>query len=173
MDSKQELREWAKSERSKLDMKVLSEKLRSKLLKTKEYVNAKNVLIFYPLKNEVDLLPLVKDKTKKFYLPKIDGDNLLCCPYCDGDEVCLSCFKTFEPLTQPCEKKLIDTVIVPALACDKEKYRLGYGGGFYDRFLRDYSGSVIVCIPQKLIVKTVFPEEHDKKADIIITEKDD
>ena len=64
---------------------------------------------------------------------------------------------------------MIDLVIVPALAVDKNNYRLGYGGGFYDRFLRDKSVTKIVCIPKELIVESVYPEKFDIPVDIVVT----
>lgn len=166
---KQQLRNISKEIRSKLNIKSLSQKLVKKLSETNEYKNAKNIMIYYPLPNEINLLALLKDNTKKFFLPKIDGQNLLCCPYKEGDKTCLSCFKTCEPISEPCSKNLIDLVIIPALAVDKNNYRLGYGGGFYDRFLNDFTGLKIVCLPQELVFDTVYPESHDIKADIILT----
>ena len=168
---KKSLRIWAKNERVKLDIQALSDCIAENLIKTDVYKNALNILFFYPLKDEINLLSLLKDSSKTFYLPKIDGENLLCCPYKEGDDTCLSCFNTCEPLTGPCEKRLIDLVIVPALACDKNGYRLGYGGGFYDRFLNGFLGLKIACIPSKLLVDNVYPESHDVKMDYIITEK--
>ena len=150
---KEELRKEIKAKRKliNIDCQMLVENL----MKTQEYKRAKNIMIFYPLKYEVNLLSLLKDKTKKFYLPKIDGENLLCCPYGEGDELCVSCFKTFEPVTE---------------ACDKNNYRLGYGGGFYDRFLKNFRGKTAVCLPEELIVETVYPEAHDISVDLVITE---
>ena len=168
---KNSLRIWAKKERLKLDIPTLSACIVKNLIKTEVYKKANNVLIFYPLKGEINLLSILEDSSKSFYLPKIDGENLLCCPYKDGDETCLSCFSTCEPLTESCDKKLIDLVVVPALACDKKGYRLGYGGGFYDRFLRDFKGIKISCIPSDLVIDTVYPESHDIKMDYVITEK--
>jgi len=163
---KQELRMLAKQKRSQINCNC--DLLCRKLQETQEYKQAKNIMLFYPLKDEVNLLALLEDKTKNFYLPKIDGKNLLCCPYKKGDELCSSCFKTLEPKTEPCDKNSIDLVIVPALCCDKNNYRLGYGGGFYDRFLKDYKGKTAVCLPKELIVETVYPEAHDVKIDLII-----
>ncbi len=164
---KEELRKEIKAKRKliNIDCQMLVENL----MKTQEYKRAKNIMIFYPLKDEVNLLSLLKDKTKKFYLPKIDGENLLCCPYGEGDELCVSCFKTFEPVTNACDKNIIDLVIVPALCCDKNNYRLGYGGGFYDRFFKDFRGKKVVCLPEELVVETVYPEAHDVPVDLIIT----
>jgi len=203
--NKQQLRIWAKEIRSTLDMEALSKKLVKKLSDTKEYKNAKNIMIFYPLKDEVNLLSLSDDEEKNFYLPKIDGENLLCCRFDKNTELCESCFHTKEPVISPSSGFLPpsplqgegfnntftpkgeglemndqepntftppDLVIVPALAVDKKNYRLGYGKGFYDRFLSQLSSDTktIVCIPKELIVETIFPNEHDIPVDIIITD---
>jgi 5-formyltetrahydrofolate cyclo-ligase len=167
---KKSLRIWAKTEREKLNTEKLSSKIIANIVNMPEYKSSKNIMIFYPLKNEINLLGLLKDKSKKFYLPKIEGENLLCCPYSKGDETCISCFHTCEPTTKPCPKTNIDLVIVPALACDKNGYRLGYGGGFYDRFLKDFDGIKISCVPKELVIDTIYPKEYDIKMDIIVTE---
>ena len=169
-NNKQELRKWAKEVRSKLDMDALSKILAEKLKQTEEYKNAKNVMIFYPLKDETNLLSLTKDKTKSFYLPKIDGDNLLCCKFDENTELCKSCFHTMEPNTKAETQPVLDIVIVPALAVDKKNYRLGYGKGFYDRFLGVNKIKSIVCIPKELITDTVFRNEFDIPVDIVITQ---
>lgn len=166
---KKELRKWAKEVRNSLDMEKISLELARKLSITDEYKNAENIMLFYPKENEVNLLSLLQDKSKNFYLPKIEEENLLCCPFSDGDNLCLSCFNTKEPLTEACKKDLIDLVIVPALACDKNNYRLGYGGGFYDKFLKDIKAVKIVCIPKELIIETIYPENFDIKMNKIIT----
>ena len=166
---KKELRKWAKEVRNSLDMEKISLELARKLSITDEYKNAENIMLFYPKENEVNLLSLLQDKSKNFYLPKIEEENLLCCPFSDGDNLCLSCFNTQEPLTETCKKDLIDLVIVPALACDKNNYRLGYGGGFYDKFLKDIKAVKIVCIPKELIIETIYPENFDIKMNKIIT----
>lgn len=166
---KQQLRIWAKEERKKLDIKALSDELVKNLQDTEEYKQAKNIMLFYPKKDEINLLSILEDKTKKFYLPKIEGDNLLCCPYYLGEELCESCFKTKEPLSEPKQKELLDLIIVPALAVDKNNYRLGYGGGFYDRFLTGSKALKFVCIPSIFVVESVYPEDHDVQIDKIIT----
>lgn len=170
MLSKQELREWAKKERKNLDIKNISYVLVRKLQETDEYKIAKHIMIFYPLKEEINLLDLLKDQSKKFYLPKIDGKSLLCCPYDGSEDLCESYFKTKEPLTDPVEKSLIDLIIVPALAVDKNNYRLGYGGGFYDRFLSDSDVVKISCVPKAFVLETIYPNDYDIKIDKVLTE---
>lgn len=165
--NKQQLRIWAKEERKKLNIELLSKELVKKLQSTTEYKQAINIMFFYPLKNEINLLELLNDITKNFYLPRIDGENLLCCPFKKGDKLCESCFKTKEPLSEPTSNS-IDLVIVPALAVDKNNYRLGYGGGYYDRFLAGKDIFKIICIPKELLIENIYPEKFDIPVDKVI-----
>jgi 5-formyltetrahydrofolate cyclo-ligase len=160
---------WAKQVRETIDIDSVSAQLVEKLRQTEEYKNATNVMLFYPKGKEINLLSLIEDRDKCFYLPKISGNELLCCPYNRGDELCVSCFKTLEPDTAPQDKSLLDLIVVPALAVDKNNYRLGYGGGFYDRFLGNCGAKTLICIPSQLIVNSIFPEEFDIPIDIIIS----
>lgn len=167
--NKNNLRKWAKEIRQNLNIENISLKLVELLQKTEEYKNAKNILIFYPLKYEINLLKLIDDKSKTFFLPKIDGDNMLCCQYKNNTEFCISCFGTKEPRGNSVDKSLIDLAIIPALCCDKNKHRLGYGKGYYDKFLKNCNIKKIICIPKELIVENVFPQEHDVPVDLIIS----
>lgn len=173
MITKTDLRKHAKKLRSSLDIKNISEKIVEKIIELEIYQKAKHVLLFYPIGHEVDLRGLLKDNDKNFYLPKVNGNKLLICPYTVGDELRISTFKTEEPTSMPIEDtSIIDVVFVPALLTDKHKNRLGYGGGFYDRFLSIQSSRTakIVAIPSALTVDEIPLDDFDEKVDIIITE---
>ena len=152
------------------DKSSYSKLLVQKLKENDFYKNSKNIMIFYTLKNEVNLLELLEDNTKNFFLPKINNDTLCCCPYCKDDELISAKFNTFEPKTEPFDKNLIDLIIVPALCCDKNGYRIGYGGGYYDKFLKDCTGIKVACLPKQLVFESIYPEEFDIKMDYIITD---
>ena len=161
------LRTWAKQVRKNLKN---NSALVEKLMHSEVYKDAQNIMLFYPMKDEVNLLPILEDSTKNFYLPKVDNQSLLCCPYCSGDELTTSCFNTKEPISHPINPDKLDLIIVPALAIDNNNYRLGYGGGFYDRFLQNKSATTLVCIQKELVVATIYPEEFDIPVDIVITD---
>lgn len=60
--------------------------------------------------------------------------------------------------------------IVPALACDRCGYRLGYGGGYYDRFLRDYPGEKVLILYKCCLVPHLWHGRYDVPVDRIVTE---
>jgi len=168
MDNKTDLRIWAKSIRKTLDISSKSAAIASKIKAFDEYQAAKNVMLFYPKRFEINLLSLISDN-KNFYLPRVCGDKLLVCPFKNGDELKISDFKVCEPCSEPIDPLNLDLVIVPALALDRNGYRLGYGGGFYDRFLSKYSVKSLAVAPDELLLSSVFPEQFDVKTDFIIT----
>ena len=171
MQEKKELRIKAKEIRNSLDIETISENIVKNILGLKVYQDAKNVMIFYPLKYEIHLLALLNGN-KNFYLPRVNGSELLVCPYKTGDELIISKFNTKEPTSKPVNPNILDIVFVPALMIDENFNRLGYGGGFYDRFLSQNATNAtkIVAIPSQLIIENIPSESFDIKMDIIVTE---
>ncbi len=167
MDSKLQLRIKCKDIRKTLDIEKKSSQLVSKIRKLPDYQDAEHVMLYYPLKYEINLFELIKDN-KHFYLPKVQGDNLLVCPYSDNFE--LSKYNIKEPCTNPVKPDILDLVIVPALAVDKENYRLGYGKGFYDRFLSQYPNiKSVTAISHELVFDNLPVESFDEKINIVVS----
>lgn len=169
MGNKADLRLRAKSIRKSLNLTEISENIVSLIRKNSYYINSKKVMLFHPTRYEINLLALLNDE-KKFYLPKVRGNDLLVCPYCLDDKLEKSNFNILEPCSNPESAEGLDLVIVPALMVDKDGYRLGYGGGFYDRFLAKYGEylKTIVVIPKELYVEKLPIDEYDKKLDCVI-----
>jgi 5-formyltetrahydrofolate cyclo-ligase len=83
---KTDLRKQAKAIRKTLNIRNKSENLVNKIRNIKEYQVAKHVMLFYPTEFEVNLLSLLADD-KNFYFPKVDGQNMLVCPYSSAIEL--------------------------------------------------------------------------------------
>ncbi|MDR1291907.1 MAG: 5-formyltetrahydrofolate cyclo-ligase [Clostridiales Family XIII bacterium] len=64
----------------------------------------------------------------------------------------------------------IDLNLVPCVCCDVDGYRLGYGGGFYDRWLEGRGAPAVVLCFENMIVPAVPREPHDRRADILVTD---
>ncbi len=166
MNNKSNYRVFAKNIRKNLDIATFSQNLIEKIRADVDYQNAKNVMIFYPLADEFDFRALVQDD-KNFYLPKMVGNTLVACPYCD-DLVCGK-YKIMEPCSEPVLNDILDYIIVPALLVDKNNNRLGYGAGYYDRFLKTCNNAVkVVALPKDLVVESLPTDEFDIKMDKVI-----
>jgi 5-formyltetrahydrofolate cyclo-ligase len=72
------------------------------------------------------------------------------------------------PVAEPGE---IDLIVVPGVAFDAKGFRLGYGEGYYDRFLPLTNGVSVGIAYNFQLVNTVFPEEHDWPVDFVVTEE--
>ncbi|GAD15717.1 5-formyltetrahydrofolate cyclo-ligase [Lentilactobacillus otakiensis] len=83
-------------------------------------------------------------------------------------------FGTIEPVGgKVLSKNQLDTLLVPGLAFSKTHYRIGYGGGFYDRFLKGFAGtSIAVATPVQLFAEPVWDvEDFDVKINQLVYEK--
>ena len=113
----------------------------------------------------LSLLSLYPDK--KFYLP-ITNKEISFVLYKEGDTLYDGPFHTKEPkgiITPRCQ---IECFIIPCVAVSKDLKRLGYGKGYYDRYLEDYSGLKIGIVYEDSILD-IDMDYHDLKLDIIFT----
>ena len=166
MKNKRDYRLLAKNIRKNLDLVKLSQTLTKTILQDVDFIKANHVMIYYPLDNELDFRGLLAEN-KNFYIPKMDGNSLVVCPYCD--ELICGKFNVMEPCSEPVNPDILDFVLVPALMVDKNCNRLGYGAGYYDRFLKKCINAVkVVALPKELLVDLLPFDEHDVKVDKIL-----
>jgi len=79
-----------------------------------------------------------------------------------------------EPLpdkTERLDKKEINLLLVPGLIYNKEGYRIGFGGGYYDRFLMDYPHTTLALLHSKQLSPLIPVEKHDIRLQYLLTEK--
>ncbi|WP_276996525.1 5-formyltetrahydrofolate cyclo-ligase [Bullifex porci] len=138
-----------------------------KLKRCKELIAADTLLLYYPLKDEIDIKPLYS-LDKRIFLPVIENNEMLFRRY-DGD-LKKGKFGIMEPTGEYYTIGSNDLMIVPAVAYDRDGYRLGRGKGFYDRFLADKKIKTIGVVSKLRIVSDVFREPNDIKVDFIITD---
>lgn len=108
---------------------------------------------------------------KNVVLPKMKGKNLLSCKINFNQDYSINRYGVKEP--NPCNEvpmDMIDIVILPMLICDVKGYRLGYGGGFYDRFLSS-SKALKIGINFFEPVERLPIENYDIPIDYLITPK--
>lgn len=70
------------------------------------------------------------------------------------------------------ERKAIDLALVPAMCYDRRGYRLGFGGGYYDRWLEGFSGFTVGLCREAVLRDRVPIEAHDARVDLLLTERE-
>ena len=179
---KQRLREERLAVREALSEKErvrLDDCITQKLLASPEYADAATVLTYVSVSSEVSTSMFIEhalsDK-KTVAVPRcLPGHRLEFVAITSLDQLVPAPFNLLEPpkdLSALTDSHMNDTIcIVPALFVDIKGYRLGYGAGFYDRFLSTYSGKKICLAYQHNLSKTMLPHtEFDVPVDMIITE---
>lgn len=137
--------------------------------------DAKSVGIYLSLKEEVDTFALLQ----RLLALKIKVSSGVCTKpnilyfvvIEDLAQLKKGMLNIYEPVGDVIAKNMIDVMIVPMVAYDKNKHRLGHGKGYYDRYLADYQGLKIGLAYKYQEVDNVPSEEHDVKMDIIINEE--
>jgi len=151
-----------------------SHKIINNFLLKLDLSNFKTFMLYYPHKKEVDTTVLIKkllQERKTVVLPKVSGQDIKPTIIKDLDNLIVGYAGIKEPVGFQINPKEIDLIVVPAVAYDKEGYRIGYGKGYYDRFLpklRKDSLKIGFCYDFQLLEKLPH-EPHDFRVDLIIT----
>ena len=150
------------------------------VLETGAYRSADTVLIYISSSVEVNTSNLIKQA--------LDDNKTVAIPYCvpGKRELEFYLFDENTPLRPnkigimepvPDVNRLVTSFsgslcIVPAIACDYEGFRLGYGGGYYDRFLARYNGYTIAVVYDNCLTKSLSRGQFDIPVDAVATEKE-
>ena len=133
---------------------------------------AKVVLIYYPVHNEVDLRPLLNKycDQKTFLLPVTHRHSMEVRPYDGEDMMRKGRLGVPEPQTET-YKGHIDLMIIPGVVFDRHRHRIGRGGGYYDKFLSKHlsTTTIGVCYDFQLKKHTVPHHLHDLKVSRLVT----
>lgn len=160
------------------DKRRIDEGIAARVLQSGLYRAASTIFLYVATAEEVD--------TARILLDALRLGKTVCVPRCEQaremtarriyslDELCVSgAFGIPEPTpaTPVIPPDAIDLILAPALACDRSGVRLGYGGGYYDRFLHR-SGAVraALCAESRL-VDELPAEPHDERVQYIFTER--
>lgn len=149
------------------------------LLSLPEYHTSSSIFCFNSMPREFDTDPFMKQATadgKSLYLPRVvsmkEGQMRLLV-YQPGDPLEKAKFGALEPYSSQLEvcPEAVDLVILPCVTANYRGERMGYGGGFYDRFLEKTSAvPVLVCF-DALMSEEIPLDPHDHLAPIVVSEK--
>ena len=157
----------------------LDKALTANLLGLAEYRDCETLFIFVSSPIECETRGIILDalkKKKKVAVPRCaDRSGRMDFYYIRSlDELSPGTFSLLEPDPEKCER-VADLskglCVVPGLCFDLEGYRVGFGKGYYDRFLDEFGGVTVGICYAKYTLKQLPRGAHDRRTDIIVTEK--
>ena len=176
--TKKKLRQEILARRKAMDPAEVREKseiICRKIRETDLYRGSACLCIYMPIRNEVEadlLIEAAREDGKRVYIPKVIGDEMVFNAY---DEALISEEGRFhiresasEDVLEPDERTLI---IMPGSVFDPQRHRIGYGGGYYDKYLSRYPAcrTIAVCFDFQ-IVDALPAEAHDMLPEMIVSE---
>ena len=159
----------------------LDEKIEEKLRNNEIYKNSKNIFIYLGFGSEINTIKYVEDflnEGKKIIIPYTDMKNKVMygIEINTLDGLKKNKFGILEPTdgSEIFNKEDIDLIIMPGVAFDRSGNRVGYGGGYYDKFLSEINSDIptIALAYDVQILEEVPSEQHDIKVGMVITEKE-
>ena len=184
---KQQLRERYKNQREDIDPSDKAEwdgAIFHRLTQWVDYQEAELVLAYVSMDREVDTRDIIRHALGRGKMVGVPRCPSGCCEMefyriCSMDGLAKSAFGVLEPDPLCCEPIVFDektdfsqaVCLVPGLCFDEKGYRLGYGKGYYDRFLAGFHGTSIGLCYAMGIRSHLVHGMHDQRVDKIVTER--
>ena len=155
-------------------MKIASKKIQNRLKKINAFRQAENIGMYYPIGSEIltqDIIQELLSNGKDVSLPKVTGKSMEFKRIANFSSLEKGSFDIMEPKDNCPSSKSLDVILVPAVCISPIGIRLGYGHGFYDRYLAEHKTVTISITLEKQIVKNIPKSRHDIIIDWIVTEE--
>lgn len=155
----------------------LSKKINQHILNWDKYKDSNKIMVYMAFRNEVKTMDIIKDsfsKSKIVVLPKSikETSKIIPCVIENLDELKSGSYGIMEPYgNNIADRDTLDIIFVPGVAFDRNGYRIGYGAGYYDRFLAGYKGIKAGICYEMQIVEDAFHDAYDASMDYLITEE--
>lgn len=177
--TKNELRKIMNRERETLSKSEVMEKsveIYKNLLKIEDFTSADCVLCYISIRNEVVTTPIINfcmEHGIKIAAPRVNGDEMDFYYISSCDELTPGAFGIPEPMgNDRCIPTENDVIIMPGLAFDKNGNRIGYGGGYYDKYLSIHHNVRKIAVAYDFqVVEEAESEMTDILPDYIVTDR--
>ena len=156
-------------------VKSSSETICNKLLQMDEYSLSSDIYLYSDMRNEVMTAPVISQAfkdNKNLYLPITIGEDMDFYSYNPGDPLIKGDFGVMVPANGEIKYPASGLIIIPGVGFDKAGYRIGYGKGYYDKYLSKYTGLCKVGVAYECqVTDSIEIDEFDQKLDYLITEQ--
>lgn len=181
MERKSEIRKQTIRKRLLMSEEEVFEKSRmitKMVLELPEYFRADTIFCYVDFRKEVRTREIIEESWKRkkcVAVPKVEGDVMRFYQIQEWSDLITGCMGILEPV-ETCKEICVDhsncMMIMPGVAFDEKNNRIGYGGGYYDKYLMHIDKIYKVAIAFESQIYEELPcENHDLRPDIILTEK--
>ena len=178
---KKEIRKSIIEKRNKIknkDKTSMDKKIIESFKKEDSYKKARGIFIYIGFGSEINTKVIIEDalkKGKEVYVPKVKGKEMLLIKIDSLENLVTSSYGILEPIgdNNNFDVDKLDLLVMPGVAFDNSGNRIGYGGGYYDRFLEKNKTNAekIALAYEFQILNSINNEKHDVNVDKIITEE--
>lgn len=171
-ERKKELRRFMKRRRSENENRDLKQESMVRAFFENGFGEKKRYFVYLSFSSEASTDRLVEEllrRGKEVYCPRIDGKEMCAVKY--GEDFTLSAYGIREPVGKSYDGEL-DVIVLPLLAVDQQGVRLGYGGGYYDRFIQEHDKAERVgwCYDFQIVETPLPKEEWDQPLHALVTD---
>lgn len=171
---KEFLRKKYKEKRDNIKNKVTKDNLiYQKVINNKDILSSKTLLIYISINSEVDTTKIINYflNTKNIAVPKIIDNDMFFCYVTNLNDLTPGKYNIPEPTNENIVTDFDNAIcIVPGICYDKENYRIGYGKGYYDRFLSKNKIKTIGLCYKECMIEKIDNDKYDYKIDEVITD---
>ncbi|MBM2852951.1 MAG: 5-formyltetrahydrofolate cyclo-ligase [Candidatus Nitrosotenuis sp.] len=154
-------------------MTIASKQIQRNLKKIETFRNAEKVACYYSVGSEVRTLDIIQQmisEGRTVALPRVIDEDLVFCAVKNFEELQKGEFGIMEPRKNCPIVEDFDVILVPAVAMMRTGQRLGYGRGYYDRFLSKHKTPTIALEYSRLVVRNIPKSEGDIPIHWVVTE---
>lgn len=152
----------------------MSDDIKTKLLSMDKFADAIAIGAYYSIGSEVRTNEIIKkalQMNKRLALPRVIDDSIVFAKIRSMNDLTLGKYRIMEP-KEDCEiMEEIDLVLVPGIVWDERGYRIGYGKGFYDRYLAKLDTLSIGLAYDFQVFEEIPNSRNDFHVDMIVTER--
>lgn len=178
---KSKLRREVKEQIKLLDLKYCEEtntRIQEAILKLSEYQIAETVFCFVGTREEIDTATILQDalnQGKCVAVPKCIGKGIMVAYQIQSlSELIEGAYGILEPDASKSIEiapSQIDLALIPCLSANTKGQRIGYGGGFYDRYLEQTDAMRVVLCREQLMCEEIPVEEYDQLMEVVVSEE--
>ncbi len=177
LEQKKEIRQKIKKLRSSLDPLLWKEKTKiitDAVIHHRWFQEAADIYCYIDFNQEVGTSGVIKEawrQGKNVWAPKVSGENMEFCSLTSFEELVTGAYGILEPNGTVISEQNHGLMLVPGVAFDKQKNRIGYGKGYYDRYLKAHPLLHTIALAFELqIVGRIEAQAQDIKPELLLTE---